>query len=398
MISVQHEGNISVVGVYGEFELADYQRFEAEVIAQIGRQGRLSLLMDLRDMLGATLDVAVEDIRFTRKHAKDIGRIAILSDRDSVAWTALLSQWIVDTEIQVFDDEAAAREWLATADPGRGFRTLISVADLQALLDDPQLVVFDCRHDLMQPDAGARAYAQSHVPGARFAHSDKDLSGPKTGKTGRHPLPAPETFMAWLGRNGVDSGKQVVAYDHAGGASATRLWWMLRWLGHDRVAVLDGGWEAWTAAGAPVTSRLPAITPTTFTGSAHDNWVGVEYVQSHLGDPDVVVVDARAPERYRGETEPIDPVAGHIPGARNRLYKNNLDAAGHFKPAEVLRSEFTALLAGKRPDQIVHQCGSGVSACHNILAMEIAGLPGSRLYPGSWSEWCADPSRPIEKG
>jgi thiosulfate/3-mercaptopyruvate sulfurtransferase len=278
------------------------------------------------------------------------------------------------------------------------FKTHISVAQLRERLDDPDLVVFDCRHDLTQPDKGAQAYQESHIPGARFAHSDRDLSGPKTGKTGRHPLPDPAGFMAWLGANGVDHSKQVVAYDYMGGASATRLWWMLRWLGHDAAAVLDGGWEAWTAAHAPVTAQPPSVTPTRFVGAPQPMSVNVAFVLSHLGNPTVTVLDARAPERYRGETEPIDPVAGHIPGALNRLYKNNLDPSGHFKPASTLRAEFEALLAGRTPEQIVHQCGSGVSACHNILAMEIAGLSGSRLYPGSWSEWCADPSRPVARG
>jgi len=279
------------------------------------------------------------------------------------------------------------------------FRTLTSVGELEQQLADPALVLFDCRHDLMNPDAGAQAYARSHIPGARFAHTDRDLSGAKTGTTGRHPLPDPAAFMAWLGSNGVDSSKQVVAYDHAGGASATRLWWMLRhWLGHERVAVLDGGWEGWNQAGARVTAELPGIVPAIFSGSPHRVAVDVRYVLSHLNDPEVVVIDARAPERYRGESEPIDPVAGHIPGARNRLYKNNLDAGGRFKPPAELRGEFNALLAGKRPDQIVHQCGSGVSACHNLLAMEVAGLTGSKLYPGSWSEWCADPGRPVARG
>jgi thiosulfate/3-mercaptopyruvate sulfurtransferase len=279
------------------------------------------------------------------------------------------------------------------------FRTLISVEALQRHLAAPGLVIFDCRHDLMKADAGAQAYAHGHVPGARFAHSDTDLSGPKTGRTGRHPLPDPNVFMTWLGRNGVDAGKQVVAYDHAGGASATRLWWMLRhWLGYERVAVLDGGWEAWAKAGGPVTAELPRIAATSFNGTPRPVWVDADYVRSHLNDPDVTVVDARSPERYRGESEPIDPVAGHIPGARNRLYKENLDASGRFKPAATLRAELAALLDDRRPDQIVHQCGSGVSACHNILAMEIAGLTGSRLYPGSWSEWCADPSRPVARG
>jgi thiosulfate/3-mercaptopyruvate sulfurtransferase len=279
------------------------------------------------------------------------------------------------------------------------FRTLISADELRAQLAAPDLVIFDCRHDLMNPDAGAQAYAHGHIPGARFAHSDTDLAGPKTGRTGRHPLPDPAVFMAWLGRNGVDARRQVVAYDHAGGASATRLWWMLRhWLGHERAAVLDGGWEAWVRAGGPVTAELPRIAAASFSGAPRPAWVDVDYVRAHLNHPDVTLIDARSPERYRGETEPIDPVAGHIPGARNRLYKENLDASGRFKPAAALRAAFTALLDGKRPDQIVHQCGSGVSACHNILAMEVAGLTGSRLYPGSWSEWCADPSRPVARG
>jgi thiosulfate/3-mercaptopyruvate sulfurtransferase len=278
------------------------------------------------------------------------------------------------------------------------FRTLIQVAELERHLGDASFVVFDCRYDLMKPDAGAQAYAQSHIPGARFAHSDNDLSGPKTGKTGRHPLPEPTRFMAWLGANGVDAGKQVVAYDHAGDASATRLWWMLRWLGHESAAVLDGGWEAWVKAGAPVTADLPTVQATTFTGGPRDVSVDMDYVLAHMNAAGMVVIDARAPERYRGETEPIDPVAGHIPGALNRLYKDNLGADGRFKSAQELRAAFQALLQNRTPEQVVHQCGSGVSACHNILAMEIAGLTGSRLYPGSWSEWCADPGRPIARG
>ena len=278
------------------------------------------------------------------------------------------------------------------------FRTLIQVDELKQHLDDASFVIFDCRHDLMQPDAGAQAYAQAHIPGARFAHSDTDLSGPKTGKTGRHPLPDPAAFSAWLGANGVDGSKQVIAYDHAGGASATRLWWMLRWLGHDAAAVLDGGWEAWVNAGAPTTAEPPVTSATTFPGRPRAIWVDVDHVLSHLGQPDMLVIDARTPERYRGETEPIDPVAGHIPGAINRLYKDNLGSDGRFRSAEELRAVFTALLQGRTPEQVVHQCGSGVSACHNILAMEVAGLSGSRLYPGSWSEWCADPRRPVARG
>jgi len=197
----------------------------------------------------------------------------------------------------------------------------------------------------------------------------------------------------------VDADTQVVAYDFARGFAAARLWWMLRqgW-GHDRVAVLDGGWEAWVAAGGPVTAEKPRIVPARWTRAPRNVTVDAAYVESHLGDPTTILLDARAPERYRGEVEPIDPVAGHIPGARNRPYLHNLDANSRFKPASVLRDEFEAVLAGGRPDQVVHQCGSGVSACHNLLAMEVAGLRGSRLYPGSWSEWCADPRRPIERG
>jgi thiosulfate/3-mercaptopyruvate sulfurtransferase len=278
------------------------------------------------------------------------------------------------------------------------YRTIVSARDLQASLADPDLVIFDCRHELMNPEAGARAYAQSHLPGARFAHSETHLAGPKTGCNGRHPLPDPQVFMSWLGRNGVDAGKQVVAYDFAAGSSAARLWWMLRWVGHERVAVLDGGWEDWVKASLPTTAERPRIRATTFTGEPRPIWVDVGFVSSRLGDPSVVVLDARTPERFQGLTEPIDPVAGHIPGARNRLFKDNLTADGRFRPPQELRQAFMDVLGTAKPEQVVHQCGSGVSACSNLLAMEIAGLRGSRLYPGSWSEWVADPSRPVAKG
>ena len=278
------------------------------------------------------------------------------------------------------------------------FRTIISSEELQRSLTNPELVIFDCRHELLNPEAGGRAYAKSHLPGARFAHSETDLAGPKTGRNGRHPLPDPQVFMRWLGRNGVDAGKQVIAYDFAAGSSAARLWWMLRWVGHERVAVLDGGWEGWVKAGLPITSEHPRITATTFAGQPRPIWVDVGFVSSRLGDPSVVVLDARTPERFQGLSEPIDPVAGHIPGARNRLFKDNLTADGRFKPPQELRRAFIDVLGTVRPEQVVHQCGSGVSACSNLLAMEIAGLGGSRLYPGSWSEWVADPSRPVAKG
>jgi len=278
------------------------------------------------------------------------------------------------------------------------YRTIVSAQQLHRNLGDPSLVIFDCRHELLNPEAGARAYAQSHLPGARFAHSERDLAGPKNGRNGRHPLPDPEAFMAWLGRNGVDRAKQVVAYDFAAGSASARLWWMLRWVGHERSAVLDGGWEGWVRAGLPVTSEPPKIKATSFANVPLPIWVDVGFVLSHLGDASVVVLDARANERFRGQAEPIDPVAGHIPGARNRPFKDNLAADGRFKAEEELRQAFLELLGPVKPEQVVHQCGSGVSACSNLLAMEIAGLKGSRLYPGSWSEWVADASRPVAKG
>jgi thiosulfate/3-mercaptopyruvate sulfurtransferase len=278
------------------------------------------------------------------------------------------------------------------------FRTIISTEELERNLTNPELVLFDCRHELLKPEAGALAYAKQHLAGARFAHSETDLAGPKTGRNGRHPLPDPQVFMGWLGRNGVDAGKQVVAYDFAAGSSAARLWWMLRWVGHERVAVLDGGWEGWVKAGLPVTTEPPSVTTTTFAGQPRPIWVDVGFVSSHLGDPSVVVLDARTAERFQGLAEPIDPVAGHIPGARNRLFRDNLTADGRFRPAPELRQAFMDVLGTARPEQVVHQCGSGVSACSNLLAMEIAGLGGSLLYPGSWSEWVADPSRPVAKG
>lgn len=277
--------------------------------------------------------------------------------------------------------------------------TLVDVAALAAHLDDPDWCIFDCRHDLADPDKGERAYREAHVPGARFAHLDRDLSGARTGRNGRHPLPDPAAFAAWLGRAGVDAATQVVAYDDAGGAFAARLWWLARWLGHRSVAVLDGGWAAWIAAGQPTTDQPPRVTPARFDGRADASMtVDAAWLEAHLGQPGFRLVDARGPDRYRGENETIDPVAGHIPGAVNRFFKDNLRSDGRFEPMARLRENFESLAAGVRPEAVVHQCGSGVTACHNLLAMEIAGLPGARLYPGSWSEWCADPRRPIATG
>jgi len=275
---------------------------------------------------------------------------------------------------------------------------LVSTDVLARHLDDPDWVTFDCRHDLADPGRGKGDYLISHIPGARFLDLDKDLSAPKTGRNGRHPLPDASLFKKKLGQASVDSRKQVVAYDAQGGMVAARLWWMLRWLGHLPVAVLDGGWNKWASEGRPQSAEIPAPQRARFKGKPRRIFVGSRFVRSHLGDPGVVLLDARAPDRFRGQNETLDPVGGRIPGARNRYFRDNLGADGCFKPSAVLRGEFGAVLGGADPQDVVHYCGSGVSAAHNLLAMEIAGLRGGRLYPGSWSEWCANPSRPVAAG
>lgn len=276
--------------------------------------------------------------------------------------------------------------------------TLVSAADLATHLDDAGWVVCDCRHDLAHTGVGRRAYLETHIPGARFVHLDDDLSAARTGRNGRHPLPDADRFAQRLGELGVANDTQVVAYDASGGYYAARLWWMLRWLGHESVAVLDGGWEAWVKGGNPVTAQPPAIKPVRFVARRNNGLaLDANAVAAALGKPRPLLLDARAPNRYRGENETLDPVAGHIPGAANRFFQLNLGADGKFKPAAALKAEFTALLGNAAPAEVVHYCGSGVTACHNLLAMEIAGLAGSRLYPGSWSEWCSDRSKPIER-
>jgi thiosulfate/3-mercaptopyruvate sulfurtransferase len=275
---------------------------------------------------------------------------------------------------------------------------LVDTDTLARFLADPDWVVFDCRHDLAAPERGRTEYAQSHIPGARFLHLDEDLSAPKTGKNGRHPLPDPDVLMEKLGRAGLDARKQVVAYDAQGGMVAARLWWLLRWLGHLPVAVLDGGWNRWVDEGRPQSSEIPRPEPTRFKGKPKAIEVSAESVRSQLGDGAMLLLDARAPDRYRGENETIDPVGGRIPGALNRYYRNNLDASGHFKAPDLLKAEFQALLGAASAGEVVSYCGSGVSACHNLLALELAGLRGARLYPGSWSEWSADPARPTASG
>jgi thiosulfate/3-mercaptopyruvate sulfurtransferase len=277
------------------------------------------------------------------------------------------------------------------------FATLIATDELAARLDAPGLVVLDVRHDLARPDWGEAQYRAGHVPGARFVHLDRDLSAPPTGRNGRHPLPTPEAAARMFGALGIDGGTQVVAYDQGNGVYAARAWWMLRWLGHEAVAVLDGGFARWTAEGRPVTTALPAVRAATLEPSVQPT-VAAEGVRASLARRSLLLVDARAPERFRGETEPLDPVAGHIPGARNRPAGANVNGDGTFKSPEELRAGFEALLRGRSAADVVHYCGSGVTACHNALAMTIAGLGLARVYPGSWSEWVADPTRPVESG
>jgi thiosulfate/3-mercaptopyruvate sulfurtransferase len=278
------------------------------------------------------------------------------------------------------------------------YRTLVDTATLAKNLRESDWRIFDVRHDLANPELGREQYAEGHIPGARFVSLDTELSGEKTGTNGRHPLPDPADFMATLGEWGLTPGQQIVVYDSSGGTYAGRLWWMMRWMGHYSVALLDGGFPKWEKEGRPITAEVPHFSPTTYKGAPRVMHVDAGFIEKNLGKSEVTVIDARASGRFAGIGETIDPVGGHIPGALNRPFAENLAKDGTFKPAQTLAKEFAELLGNRSPKQIVHQCGSGVSACHNILAMEIAGLAGSRLYPGSWSEWCADPDRPVATG
>ncbi len=280
--------------------------------------------------------------------------------------------------------------------------TLVRGAELAARLDDPDWRIFDCRFDLAAPARGEQAHAETHLPDAFYAHLDRDLSDPITPQSGRHPLPDTDRLCDWLGSHGVSRNTQVIVYDDTGGTMAVRLWWLLRWLGHDRVAVLDGGWQAWLQAGLPLQTSPPgAVEAVTFDGSP--DWQQVVNTdtlnrQVQEGGDAFQLMDARTAERFRGEAEPIDPVAGHIPGAMNLPLQDNLNQDGSFKSKESLRTLYTRALAGRSPDSVVAMCGSGVTACHNLLAMELAGLHGGRLYAGSWSEWIRDPLRPVATG
>ncbi len=279
------------------------------------------------------------------------------------------------------------------------FKTLIDPATLSQHLAEPDWVIVDCRFDLTDPARGEQLYLESHIPGARYAHLDRDLAGTKTGKNGRHPLPTPAQMEERFGALGIGPGVQVVAYDADSGMYAARLWWMLRFMGHDPAAVLDGGLAAWVRAGHNVSGGREVGPSTTFAGRPRANWqVDVDEVAARLGDRSRVLIDARAAARFRGESETLDRVAGHIPGARNHFFQSNLTDEKTFKAADELRAEWLNTLGSASvPDAVVY-CGSGVTACHNLLALEHAGLHGARLYPGSWSEWSADPDRPIETG
>ncbi len=279
--------------------------------------------------------------------------------------------------------------------------TLISAAQLSPQADNPNWVIVDCRHDLMNLAAGRDGYAIAHLPNALFADMETELSGPKQGADGvfrgRHPLPERAAFMETLRSWGVNDESQVIAYDAHGGMFAARLWFLLRWVGHKGVAVLDGGMAAWQSAGLPLTTKVIERS----RGHIHEReslvpTVNVDQVLANTKSALRIVVDARAADRFRGENETIDPVGGHIPGARNRFFKDNLREDGRFKDANVLKAEFSSVIDD--PADAIMQCGSGVTACHNLLALEVAGLKGAALYPGSWSEWCADPARPVATG
>jgi len=279
------------------------------------------------------------------------------------------------------------------------YTTLIDAATLAAQLDRADLVLFDCRFDLGNVHWGETEYAGAHLPGAFYLHLDRDLSSPITPASGRHPLPDPQAFATRMAALGVGTGTQVVAYDQGNGAYAARLWWLLRWIGFRDVAVLDGGIAAWRAAGLPLESEVRAPVPRALPAVANPQaWVSSERVNELRLRPQTLVVDARGAERFAGRNETIDPVAGHVPGARNHPFLNNLGPDGKFLSAAELRRRWQTLLGSQPPSAVIAMCGSGVTACHNLLALEHAGLSGGRLYAGSWSEWIRDSNRPVATG
>jgi thiosulfate/3-mercaptopyruvate sulfurtransferase len=279
------------------------------------------------------------------------------------------------------------------------YTTLVDTATLASSLTDPSFLIVDCRFTLADPAWGETEYAARHIPGAVYAHLDRDLSGEKTGANGRHPLPTPDAARQTFSRLGIDERVQVVAYDQDVGSYASRLWWLLRWMGHETVAVLDGGFARWVAEGRPVAQGIETRVARRFAGGPRDDLMADADAVARLSHrAEWRLVDARSPERFRGECEPIDKVAGHIPGATNYFYHWNLDEGGLFRTPDALRSGFRRALGDVSASHVVCYCGSGVTACHNLLALEHAGLRGARLYPGSWSEWSSDPSRPVDNG
>lgn len=279
------------------------------------------------------------------------------------------------------------------------YTTLIQPADLARIANDANVAILDCRHDLGRPQWSDEAYAAGHIPHAIQAHLDRDLSAPVGPQTGRHPLPEVAKLAETLNRWGIDADVQVVAYDQGNGAYAARAWWLLRWLGHEKVAVLDGGFAAWLEAGFPTSRDAASRTPRTFTPRLKEGaFFTAAQVQQALANNSITLVDARGADRFAGQNETIDPVAGHVPGASNRPFTKNLDAKNRFLPAEELRRQWADFVGSRPSNEVVAMCGSGVTACHNLLALELAGLPGGKLYAGSWSEWIRDPARPIAKG
>ncbi len=275
--------------------------------------------------------------------------------------------------------------------------TLIESLDLEPRLGDRNTAVVDCRFRLDDPAWGEKEYEAGHIPGAVYAHLGRDLAGPRTGTNGRHPLPAAAAFAATVGAWGIDRQTQVVVYDQDTSMYAARLWWMLRWMGHAQVAVLNGGFAKWSAENRPLVRGRESRPARVFDGQPHPEMVAsLAEVEAIRGRGDARLLDARSPERFRGENETIDPAAGHIPGATNHFFKRNVDERGVFLATDTLRAELSQALGGASAERTVCYCGSGVTACHNLLAMEHAGLSGAKLYPGSWSEWCSDPGRPVE--
>lgn len=276
---------------------------------------------------------------------------------------------------------------------------LISTTELAAKIGDSNCVIFDCRHDLFDAGKGERLYRDGHIHSAIYANMDTDLSGEKNGTNGRHPLPSPAAFTAFLARNGVTNTSKIIAYDDVGGQFASRLWWLARWIGLTDVSLLDGGIAKWVANGHALSRDVPVPKPAALRGHADPLMaLNADEVEAGLKIASTTLIDARAPERYRGEVEPIDPVAGHIAGAKNRFYKENLNADLTMRAPAEIKAAFLSMMNAPNAGEVVHQCGSGVTACANIFAMEYAGLKGSKLYAGSWSEWVTNPARPIVKG